>query len=721
MNSNPTTSKFANRNVLSLFQQHKASVSCQIAVIALGGALISAPAVADDPEKSAPVDYFEDLPVVLTASRMRQSAIEAPSAITVIDREMIVASGARQLVDVLRMVPGFYVGYVSGSFPVVAYHGLSDAYARRMQVLIDGVSIYSPLYGGIEWSEIPLALQDIERIEIVRGPNAVTFGANAFFAVINIITRDPAIELPFQADIVSGGSGTGDVVLRAAKHGEDLRFRFTAGQRNDHGFQQLPDSNRLNYFNLRASHRLSSVDELTLQARASHAHQLQGNYDVGIDDSNRERLRTVEQATLQLRWTHAPAADQEFWIQAYHHDRKARESVRFQFLSLVPYSINYDFDLKRDDIEFQHTLKFFSPLRMVWGGQWREDGAQAKSLLNSDAWKTNRLTRLFANLEYRPIDRLTLHGGTMFEHNSMNGSSLSPRLAATYQVTPGQVLRVGISKANRAPTLFENMANQSFDLTPAVLPLLPLISVHPGFHPAPLPVPYLASLPLLIQYQSSGNLEDEKIVSREIGYAIEVPEWRLGGDIRLFSDQISNLIVAGKTHQVSTVLQDPLNCAPPTLTKSCAMDLTNSPHPVHQRGIEISARWRPWSGAQIHVNSAGIHIDSIAADTLNTAPGHTRSLLFSQSLPYELAFSAAYYRIGSMKWQSSPKAISAYETLDLRLAKRIRWDNHHLELALVTRNAFGPYVSYPRPDRANNPAWPNNDQRTTYVQLSFAY
>ena len=87
--------------------------------------LAASPAIAEN--SSVPADYFENLPLVLTASRLKQSAAEAPSAVTVIDHEMIVASGARQIVDLLRLVPGFYVGYYRGSFPVAAYHGLSDA------------------------------------------------------------------------------------------------------------------------------------------------------------------------------------------------------------------------------------------------------------------------------------------------------------------------------------------------------------------------------------------------------------------------------------------------------------------------------------------------------------------------------------------------------------------------------------------------------------------
>ena len=133
------------------------------------------------------LDFLGEMPVVLSVSRLRQPASEAPSSTTVIDRETIRASGFLEIADLFRLVPGFYVGRVNGNHPVVSYHGLTGEYSPRLQVLIDGRSVYSQLFGGAEWSDLALSIDDIERIEIVRGPNAASFGSNAFFGVINII------------------------------------------------------------------------------------------------------------------------------------------------------------------------------------------------------------------------------------------------------------------------------------------------------------------------------------------------------------------------------------------------------------------------------------------------------------------------------------------------------------------------------------------------------
>ena len=145
-------------------------------------------AMADPTER----DFLSDMPVVLSVSRLAQPLPEAPGAITVIDREMIRASGFHELPDVLRLVPGFLVGHLTGGITTVNYHALAEDNSRRMQVLVDGRSVYTPSFGGVDWSNLPIALEDVDRIEVIRGPNGATFGANAFLATINIITRHPS-------------------------------------------------------------------------------------------------------------------------------------------------------------------------------------------------------------------------------------------------------------------------------------------------------------------------------------------------------------------------------------------------------------------------------------------------------------------------------------------------------------------------------------------------
>ena len=140
----------------------------------------------------APLSDAMDLPTVLSATRLKQAPAEVPGSMTILDRQLIRASGARDIPELLRLVPGMKVGYRRGHQANVNYHGLNITEARRMQVLIDGRSVYRPGLATVDWTDIPLAIEDIERIEVFRGPNTAAYGANALMGVINIISTDPS-------------------------------------------------------------------------------------------------------------------------------------------------------------------------------------------------------------------------------------------------------------------------------------------------------------------------------------------------------------------------------------------------------------------------------------------------------------------------------------------------------------------------------------------------
>jgi iron complex outermembrane receptor protein len=169
--------------------------------------------------------YFQDMPVVLTASRLSQPLSEAPSAMTVIDREMIKASGFRTVPELMQLVPGMYVGYVDGNTPVLSLHNSTDQYSRQMQVLIDGRSVYMPPLGGVNWADLPLLIDDIERIEVVRGPSSASHGTNSFYGVINIITRDVSSETGSGRLSLTGGYAS-DASAKFNRIGEQFDYRI---------------------------------------------------------------------------------------------------------------------------------------------------------------------------------------------------------------------------------------------------------------------------------------------------------------------------------------------------------------------------------------------------------------------------------------------------------------------------------------------------------------
>lgn len=651
----------------------------------LSGLLALPSAWATDDETLSARDYYEDFPVVLTASRLKQSITRAPAAVSVIDRAMIRASGARRIEEVLRLVPGFYLAHPRGNLPVVAYHGLSDAFSRRMQVLVDGVSIYSPMWGGVDWTELPLSLQDIERIEVVRGANSASYGANAFLGVINIITRDPATETGDEIGMRWGKDGVRDLYGRLVQHGDDWHQRLTLARRQDDGVSFLPDDSRIDLANWRAHKRLGNSDELGLSLNSSWGQQGEGFYNRGIDDTAAARPRDIRQHTMQLRWTRASHSDEETWLQFYHHERSMREHLDFKILvpgmSPIPYRFDFDLDVVRDDLEFQQQLRLNPLTRFVWGIQWRRDGVRSQTFFNRSTRIDSHLGRVFGNLEWSWTPELTMHAAAMLERNSLSGTHLAPRVAFTYALAPGHTLRASLTRAHRAPTLYESHTDQRYWAPPVLAGLA-------------------QGRPLTVTVSSLEPLENEVITARDAGYVFELLPSRLSGELRYFNERLGNFIYSDRVRPVNAVFNDK------------AIDYFNQPGQVHARGHEASLHWRPWTGALLQATMAYTRITSALPDTTQSAPRHTRSLLFEQQLPAGLSFSAAYYRVGSLRWQNSPNGVPDYETLDLRLAHRLRLGAAQLETALVVRNALGDHLDYNVTNRAPQAA---------YLQLNLGY
>ena len=192
-------------------------------------------------------DYIGEVPKVLTVSRLAQSKQDSPSAVTVIDREIIRASGIVDIPELFRLVPGFYVGknagFIYNANHVVSYHGMASAYAGSMQVLINGRSVYSPLFGGVNWSELPITVDDIDRIEITRGPNAASYGANSFLGVISIITKD-AKDSTGSSLRIAHGTGRNEAFYRYGGELNDVKYRVSAGYREDDGLDNRNDLDR---------------------------------------------------------------------------------------------------------------------------------------------------------------------------------------------------------------------------------------------------------------------------------------------------------------------------------------------------------------------------------------------------------------------------------------------------------------------------------------------
>jgi iron complex outermembrane receptor protein len=332
---------------------------------------------ADGQELLAENAYLGEVPVVLTVSRLAQPQDEAPAAVTVIDRQMIKDSGAWELADVFRLVPGMYVAYHASSAyttnSAVSYHGLSDAYSRRMQVLVDGRSVYSPLFGGVLWSDIPLALDDIERIEVIRGPNSAMYGANSFLGIINIITRHSTEE---QGTFLSVSKGTGrsEGVARHGGRIGDLSYRVTASLRNDDGLDERvvnpiqnnntwgynkTDDKKIRLLTFRADYRASPVDEVEFQFGYNGGDRQEGL----VSDAFYPRWKSVDNHFELLRWRSQLGVGNELSLQFYHSYEGSKDTLLSNPAESGYAGLTYNADMIAQRYDLEAHPAYLFPLR----------------------------------------------------------------------------------------------------------------------------------------------------------------------------------------------------------------------------------------------------------------------------------------------------------------------------------------------------------------------
>jgi iron complex outermembrane recepter protein len=395
-------------------------------------------------------EFFSDIPAIDTVTRLPQPRSKTPAAVTVIDREMIDASGIRRLPDLFRLVPGFQVAYPNGT-PAVTYHGLSDVYSRRILLLIDGRLGYGAFIGSISWKNMGISVEDIDRIEVVRGPNAATYGANAFLATINIVTRHAVQSQGTTLVLRTGNHESGDGVLRYGTKFDGGALRITAEYAAEDGLDGLPDDIWTKVFNLRSDLQPSVQDSVMIQLVKANQNAIQGSYNNPFfppDEVN------VTSRLEQIRWQRQLRTNQSLSLQFYHR----YSSLDFDYLvgpipipppvgaSWIPFS-NDIFD-ERYDLEIEHRFQPTDTLRMVWGIGVRRDRAESEPLLNTCEQVGNDSSRLFVNAEWQGSEMTTLNTGLMLEHTDLTGTDASPRLAINHQLSSNHTLRASWSKAN---------------------------------------------------------------------------------------------------------------------------------------------------------------------------------------------------------------------------------------------------------------------------------
>lgn len=622
--------------------------------------------------------YLQEFPVFLTVSRLSQPLSETPNSMIVIDRQMIESSGFNSVVELLRLVPGMYVGNVGANTPFVSLNGVTDQYSRRMQVLVDARSVYLPPFGGVDWNGLPLLLEDVERIEVVRGPSAASHGTNSFYGVINIVTKEPVGADLDKLTFTRGERGMSKVLAQHIRTGERLDYRFSAGVQGDEGdnAQVLNDGSRNKIFSMRANLRASSSDSLEFQFGINRADVGKGVR--GQPEKEAFRTATTQNDFQQLTWMHAWDSGDETRLSYYRINRDYTDPMKAINWSVAPTVFGEDVSRGlRHDLEIQNTNQLGRDNRIVWGGGFRYDFAEQALLLSSP--RVLNQSRLFVHDEWRPTEATVLNMGTMLEDDGAGHSNNSPRISINYHLNSQHTLRTSYATATRNPVMAEMYLRTAANRYWSRAYVPPLNALRP-----------------------------EKIKSSEIAYVGQFEHWSLDG--RLYHEQVADIIALDYYADLS----DPLN------PKSSFKNLTDGTF----EGLEISAayRWdkgrvnfsyaRQWAGCRFssyptqYFNTLPISASETLGQMLahayqtdyldlcdESVPMNSASLLLGQQLFETLNISAGYYYRDSVRVTdvySDLPAESPMHRIDFRLAKVFGQKERPGggEIAVILQNVF---------------------------------
>lgn len=651
----------------------------KVAITLLCGSILLAPhtSFAEDSNLSEEA-YLQDFPIVLSASRLSQPLSEAPNAMTVIDRDTIHSSGYRNIADLFRLVPGMYVGYQDGHSPFVSYHGSTDNFARRMQVQIDGRSVYLPPFGQVDWEDIPVHIGDIERIEVIRGPAAASYGSNSTQGVINIITRDASAVKGGSLSLNKGEAGISDTTARFGGAGSDLDYRITLAERSDTGYASkvINDNSATRLANFRANYHPNATDSIDMQIGYS-----EGVRGIGTVGRTTEPFRDIQTRSdfEQLEWMRALQQGDEVKLRYYHINRKYADTT-------MP-AIGIDvISIQRDDVELQHTLAFGSGNRVVWGGGVRTDTLDNPVSFARPA-PTNKQSRLFAHDEWRITQAAILNIGTMLENDGIGHKTNSPRLSLNYHLTPLDTVRVGVSRAYRTPAAFEEYSNTQY--------------------------------PAGKQYTSSGGVRPEKMLSKEIGYLGDFPSISMTLDSRIYQDDLSDLIFL-----------DPLAMSvfPASFGNLYSLSVKGFESSLKFRWGDRSSVVMNYASQRMSCNATGTptlpvfssYLQTMADQCKMMAPLDSGSIMLIEQLTSDVSFTLGYFNQGTLQLLDALERQKQMNRVDIRIAKSFG----NLEgigggeVAVVVQNAFQDnYTEFANTPQKRNLIF----DRRAYVTATFNF
>lgn len=620
--------------------------------------MIACPAFAGKHDSGSERDLTElspselaDLEVTTVAKRPEKRSLVA-AAVHVVTAEDVRRSGVRNLAEALRLAPGVQVARINSSQWAVGVRGFASRLSRSLLVLMDGRSVYTPLFAGVYWEVQDTMLEDLERIEVVRGPGGTLWGANAVNGVVNVITRGAK---ETQGLFVQGGGGSEERGFGAVRYGGRLgssaAYRVY-GKYFDRGPGFHPDGRDFDAWHMgqagfRADWDQDPQSSLTFQGdlyqgRAGQRTTL-SSYSPPFAEIVESEAK-LSGGNVLARWQRAFPSGSRLSAQAYYDRTHRREAT---------------FEEARDtfDLDLQHHVSL--PLRqeLAWGLGYRVSNGRTggiPTIVFDPARRTDHLFSAFVQDEIEMAgDRLRLTVGAKAERNDYSGFEIQPTGRLLWQPRSRQSVWVAVSRAVRTPSRVEHDLSLTAILDPRG--------------------------PTFVRVLGDKRFQPEKAVVYEAGYRIQATE-RFSADLAVFYNRFDDLFSL-ETGPIAREASPP----PPhfVLPFLIGNRLEGSGY-----GSELTATARlvPWwqlhgtySHLRLELRAEPGSTDTTSLDAEGASPRHQLSLRSSMDLPAELGFDLSLRHASELPAQR----VASYNSVDARLAWR---PSARIELAVVGQN-----------------------------------
>jgi iron complex outermembrane receptor protein len=586
---------------------------------------------------------------VTSVSRREQKLTDTAAAVYVITQEDLRRSGATSIPEALRLAPGVQVAKVGSNRWAISARGFNGPLSNKLLVLLDGRTIYTPVFSGTYWDDQGTLIEDIDRIEVIRGPGASLWGANAVNGVINIITKkaeDTQGNLVSLTGSLRGGLAEG---RHGGKIGANTYYRSYLTH-SDVGSTVAPTggSNKDSWDRTRAGFRVDT------KASEGTDYTFQGDIYGGEQDQITNRFTTVAPFRTNVqsnntsvggnvlgRWTHQDADGSQFMLQGYLDHYIRLEDT-------------FDQRVSTSDIQLQQTTPVNGRNNFIWGGGARvyaQNLAGEDTVFVNDRYQLQKVFNIYAQNEYAVIPRsVFLTVGSKLEHNDFTGFEIEPSTRLSWQPTTNQTLWGAISRAVRTPSTYENDVN-ALALVQAGTPL--------------------------VESRLLGNpgQKAETVIAYELGYRIQ-PKRNLSFNTSLFYNTYDRL----QTISSPGALQTGLNGN--TVVPYSFSNLGSA----HTYGAEIAANWNisaDWRLAGSYTFTR-LDVDNASAVAVSLKPTERQT-------PRNQFAIQSYYSVSeTVHWDNNlyyVGRLSSTVPSYLRYDTRMAWlALPGLELSLIGRN-----------------------------------